>query len=85
MENGNSRDITAGCGARIANGVSRTRRQRAAELTSLEELLYRIKNGTAKDTPNAAANTRLQHAQYFRKLRSAVKTGSGPLLKAAPF
>jgi hypothetical protein len=72
MENRNSCDVTAGCGARIINGVSRTGRQRATEQTSLEELLNRIKNGTAKDTPNAAINTHLQYAQYFRKLRSAV-------------
>jgi hypothetical protein len=76
MKNGNSRDATAGCGAMIANGVSRTRRQRAAELASLDELLNRIKNGTAKDTPNAAVETQSQYAQYVRKLRSAVKTGS---------
>jgi hypothetical protein len=76
MENWNSYDVTAGYGARIANGVSRTRRQRAAELTSLEELLYQIKNGTAKETSNVVINTQLEYAQYFRKLRSAIKTGS---------
>jgi hypothetical protein len=72
MENWNSRDATAGCGARIANGVSRTRRQRVTELTSLDELLNRIKNGTAKDTPNAAVETPSQYARYFRKLHTAV-------------
>jgi hypothetical protein len=72
MENWNSYDVIASYDARIINGVSRIRRQRVTELTSLEELLNQIKNGTAKDTPNAAINTHLQYAQYFRKLRSAV-------------
>jgi hypothetical protein len=74
-ENRNSYDVIASYDARIINGVSRIRRQRVSELISLEELLDQIKNGTAKDTPNVVINTQLQDAQYFRKLRSAIKTG----------
>jgi hypothetical protein len=76
MENWNSYDVIASYDARIVNGVSRIRRQRVTELISLEEILDQIKNGTAKDTPNVVAKTHLQYVQYFRKLRSAVKTGS---------
>jgi hypothetical protein len=75
MENWNSYDVIASYDARIINGVSRIRRQRVTELTSLEELLDQIKNGTAKDTPNVVINAHLQYVQYFRKLRSAIKTG----------
>jgi hypothetical protein len=76
LKNWNSYDVIASYDARIINGVSRIRRQRVTELTSLEELLNQIKNGTAKDTPNVVTKTQLQYAQYFRKLRSAIKTGS---------
>jgi hypothetical protein len=76
LKNWNSYNVIASYDARIINGVSRIRRQRITELTSLEELLNQIRNGTAKDTPNAVINTQLEYAQYFRKLRSAVKAGS---------
>jgi hypothetical protein len=76
MENWNSYDVIASYDARIINGVSRIKRRRVTESTSLEELLNQIKNGTAKDTPNVAINTQLEYARYFRKLRSAIKTGS---------
>jgi hypothetical protein len=72
MENWNSYNVIASYDARIINGVSRIKRQKVSELTSLEELLNQIKNGTAKDTPNVVINTQLQYVQYFRKLRSPV-------------
>jgi hypothetical protein len=76
MENWNSYNVIGSYDARIINGVSRMRRQRVSELTSLEELLNQIKSGTAKDTPNVVINTQLEYVQYFRKLRSAIKTSS---------
>jgi hypothetical protein len=85
MENWNSYNVIASYDARIVNGVSRIRRQRVSELTSLEELLNQIKNGTAKSTPNMVINTQLQYAQYFRKLRSAMKISSWHLLKIMSF
>jgi hypothetical protein len=72
LKNWNSYDVIASYDAKIINGVSRIRRQRVSGLTSLEELLDQIKNGTAKDTPNVVINTQLQYAQYFRKLCSSV-------------
>jgi hypothetical protein len=76
LKNWNSYDVIASYDARIVKGVATKRTQRVTELTSLEELLNQIKNGTAKNTPNVVINTQLQYSQYFRKLRSAIKTGS---------
>jgi hypothetical protein len=76
LKNWNSYDVTASYDTRIVNGVSRMRTRRVTELTSLEELLNQIMNGTAKETPNVIIDTPLQYVQYFRKLRSAIKTGS---------